>query len=313
LVWLTFRPERGRWVLASILWLHVAVLAIDFSPRDSWATPEVAEGSHEERPRAQIRPKDFAAQAKLQQAAVDAFNAVAVSAKPKMFAVMYAPYASEPVFKNEVLMVERRLKERYGEQVHTASLVNQVGTPTHAWAMAENLEQLIGAAAQRMNPERDVLLLYLTSHGGRDHALASEFYPLRAEPLRVADMQRMLDAAGVKNRVVIVSACYAGGWLAPLANDSSVVLTAADATHTSYGCGLKSELTFFGRALFDEAFAQTGDLETAFAQAVPVIKKREEEAQKKDGFSNPQIHVGPGARAALAAFAAKPATGTSTR
>ena len=69
-------------------------------------------------------------------------------------------------------------------------------------------------------------------------------------------------------------------------------MTAADAQHTSYGCGKRSKLTFFGRALFDEQLRTTHSFEQAFAAAVPVIRQREIEAGKDDGFSNPQISVG---------------------
>jgi hypothetical protein len=69
-------------------------------------------------------------------------------------------------------------------------------------------------------------------------------------------------------------------------------MTAADATHTSYGCGSLSELTFFGRAMFDEQLRKTHSFEQAFARAVPLIQQREIDADKEDGFSNPQIRVG---------------------
>jgi hypothetical protein len=77
-------------------------------------------------------------------------------------------------------------------------------------------------------------------------------------------------------------------------------MTAADATHTSYGCGRLSELTFFGRAVFDEELRKTRSFEAAFAAAVPVIRQREIEAGKEDGFSNPQISVGEKIRPLLA-------------
>jgi Peptidase C13 family len=109
----------------------------------------------------------------------------------------------------------------------------------------------------------------------------------------------MLTQAGIKHRVIAVSACYSGGWIAPLQTDHSLIMTAADATHTSYGCGTRSELTFFGRAVFNEGLQASASFETAFAQAVPVIKKREEEAGKDDGFSNPQIFVGSGIKPLL--------------
>ena len=83
------------------------------------------------------------------------------------------------------------------------------------------------------------------------------------------------------------------GWIEPLATDSTLIMTAADATHTSYGCGRLSELTFFGRAVFHEQLRHTHSFTEAFAKAVPLIQQREVEAGKADGFSNPQIRVGP--------------------
>jgi hypothetical protein len=82
-------------------------------------------------------------------------------------------------------------------------------------------------------------------------------------------------------------------------------MTAADATHTSYGCGRLSELTFFGRALFDEQLRRSHSFEQAFADAVPVIRQREIDAGKPDGFSNPQIRMGAGIAPVLQALATR--------
>jgi hypothetical protein len=80
-------------------------------------------------------------------------------------------------------------------------------------------------------------------------------------------------------------------------------MTAADAQHTSYGCGRKSELTYFGRAVFDEQLRSgTRSFEEAFTRAVPVIRDREQKAGKSDGFSNPQLRAGEGIRSVLAAL-----------
>ena len=91
-----------------------------------------------------------------------------------------------------------------------------------------------------------------------------------------------------------MSACYSGSWIEPLASPTTLVMTAADAEHTSYGCGARSELTFFGRALFDEQLRVTRSFEQAHAAARAAIERREREAGKSDGYSNPQIRVGEG-------------------
>jgi hypothetical protein len=83
-------------------------------------------------------------------------------------------------------------------------------------------------------------------------------------------------------------------------------MTAADAEHTSYGCGRLSELTFFGRAVYDEQLRRhTRSFEAAHAAARPLIEQREQQAGKTDGYSNPQIRAGSAIRARLALLQAR--------
>jgi hypothetical protein len=152
-----------------------------------------------------------------------------------------------------------------------------------------------------MDRNEDILFIHLTSHGAANGQLAARFSPLAMQELTPQQLRQWLDQAGIRNRVISVSACYSGSWIAPLENDDTLVMTAADADHTSYGCGRKSELTFFGRAMYDEQLrSSTRSFEQAHASARKLILKREEDAGKTDGYSNPQISVGPSIRARLA-------------
>ncbi|WP_440114828.1 C13 family peptidase [Acidovorax sp. BL-A-41-H1] len=210
-----------------------------------------------------------------------------------VYGLVFAPYADENVFRRESTMVSSLLQERFDAQGRVLHLLNHAETAdTHAWATPENLQRAITALAARMDREHDLLVVYLTSHGARDHALAASHWPLQVAPATPEMLRAALDAAGIRHRVIAVSACFSGGWIEPLATDSTLIMTAADATHTSYGCGRLSELTFFGRAVFHEQLRQTHSFTEAFAKAVPLIQQREVEAGKADGFSNPQIRVG---------------------
>jgi hypothetical protein len=216
-----------------------------------------------------------------------------------VFGLVFAPYAQD-VFLRESGMVAGVLQDRFDAKGRVLQLVNHPGTTeTIPWATTQNLEDAIGAMAKVMDRERDVLVLYLTSHGGSDFRLAASHWPLEVDELTPQMLRKMLDNAGIRNRVIAVSACYSGGWIEPLASNTTLAMTAADATHTSYGCGKKSELTFFGRAMFDEQLRKTHSFEQAFQNAVPVIAQREVEGKKTDGFSNPQISVGAGIRPVL--------------
>ena len=217
-----------------------------------------------------------------------------------VYGLVFAPYASEDVFRRESTLVNDILNQRFDAQGRVLHLLNHgATTASHLWATPQNAERAIQALAERMDKDNDVLVVYLTSHGGSDFKLAASHWPLDVEPLTPQLLRAALDKAGIRNRVIGVSACYSGGWVAPLASDNTLVMTAADATHTSYGCGRLSELTYFGRAMFDEQLRKTRSFEQAFANAVPLIKQREIDAGKDDGFSNPQISVGSGIRPVL--------------
>ena len=218
-----------------------------------------------------------------------------------VYGIVFAPYADEDVFRRESAMVAGVLAQRFDAQGRVLQLVNHLHTAeTLPWATPLNLKRAIDAVAQRMDRERDLLVVYMTSHGARDFRLAASNPPLQVDAVSPGELRAALDEAGIRHRVIAISACYSGGWVGPLASDTTLVMTAADADHTSYGCGALSELTFFGRAVFDEQLRRTHSFERAFAAAVPLIRQREDEAGKQDGFSNPQISVGERLRPVLA-------------
>jgi len=222
-----------------------------------------------------------------------------------MYVLTFAPY-NQDVFKRESGVVAQVMAQRFDAEGRVLQLVNHPETAsTLPWATPLNLHRAIARVAQLMDPDEDVLFIHLTSHGAANGEMAARFYPLTVQELTPALLKDWLDEAGVRNRVISVSACYSGSWIKPLSGDSTLVMTAADADHTSYGCGSKSELTFFGQAMYDEQLRNvTLDFEQAHAAARKVILKREQEAGKSDGYSNPQISVGPAIRAPLAALAA---------
>ena len=210
-----------------------------------------------------------------------------------VYGLVFAPYAGEEVFRRESTMVSDLLQDRFDAEGRVLHLLNHAETAdTHLWATPENLRSAVDALAATMDREQDVLVVYMTSHGARNHQLAAAHPPLQVDPMTPELLRHMLDDAGIRHRVIAISACYSGGWLDTLATPSTLIMTAADATHTSYGCGMQSELTFFGRAVFDEQLRSTYSFTEAFNKAVPIIAQREVEAGKADGFSNPQMRVG---------------------
>jgi hypothetical protein len=271
------------------------VVLVGFSgwqfPDRPWHADD-SRGMAPERPRLELTQEAFETQQAVWRSAIDAI-APQRPGVTDVYGLVFAPYGAQDVFLRESTMVAKVLAERFDAAGRVLQLVNNPATNASLpWATPLNLRRAIEALAGRMDREHDLLVIYLTSHGASNFQLAASHGPLQVDSITPDQLRKLLDDAGIRNRVIAISACFSGGWIAPLAGPSTLVMTAADATHTSYGCGSRSQLTFFGRAVFDEELRKTHSIEDAFAAAIPVIRQREVEGNKPDGFSNPQISVG---------------------
>jgi hypothetical protein len=183
-------------------------------------------------------------------------------------------------------------------------LVNRADTmKTTPLATRDNLAAAVRAIGAAMDKSEDVLILFMTSHGTRG-GFVLQLPGQRPVEFPPRELAKILDSAGIQNRVVIVSACYSGTFVPPLANDNTIVITAADARNPSFGCAPGREWTFFGDAFFNRALRPGVDLQRAFNGARITIS--EWELVEKLSPSNPQGHFGPALVAKLApVFAAK--------
>jgi hypothetical protein len=139
-----------------------------------------------------------------------------------------------------------------------------------------------------MNGDRDILFLVLTSHGSQEGLAVNA--GRSAETLKPANLAGMLNRTGIRYKVVIISACYSGVFIPPIADADTLVITAADANHSSFGCEDKAKWTYFGDAFFNTALRQTSNLKEAFLLARSLVSKRE----LRQGFepSHPQMAGG---------------------
>ena len=141
-----------------------------------------------------------------------------------------------------------------------------------------------------MKPEEDVLFLFVSAHGDRSHRLSAWQPPLEVAPLTPTALARMLHDSGIRWRVIVVSACYSGGFVEPLRDDNTVVITAAAADRSSFGCEAGRDFTYFGEAYFREALAKTRSFTAAFGLAADIVARQE--AAEKLEPSLPQMWVG---------------------
>ena len=209
---------------------------------------------------------------------------------PQLFFIGFAGYGREAVFMREVLAVRELFDDRFYTKQRSIALINHPSTAdTIPLASVTNLDEVLRHVGQLMKVERDTLFLFLSSHGERN-IFAVNMPGLALRPLRPRDLTTMLDRSGIKRRVIVISACHSGSFIPALANPTTLVITAARADRSSFGCEDRRQWTYFGDAYFNQALRQ----ETSFTRAFERAKQLIAEWEAEDGLrpSLPQIAGG---------------------
>jgi hypothetical protein len=206
--------------------------------------------------------------------------------------------SGETTFRNEITFAANLMTQRFNTPGKSIKLINHDST-VNAIPMANQtaLERSLKALATHMNAEEDVLWIYLASHGSKDHRFIVSMPPYELHDIDPTSLRRALDASGIINRVVVVSSCYSGGFVDALKSATTLIMTAARADRTSFGCGVDSQYTYFGRAFLLEALNDDADFLQAFPRACERIKQREQSSGVL--ASEPQIWLGASIQARL--------------
>ncbi len=216
-----------------------------------------------------------------------------------VYVVGVSGWADQEVFRKELDGAFDAFSRSFGIQGRTLKLINDPDTvATAPMATRQNFAAAVRSVARVMDRQEDILLLVMTSHGDK-RGIALQFAGLVYGSLTPEDVAAVLTEEGIRNRIVIVSACYSGVFVKPLADDNTIVLTAADAHSTSFGCSNERAWTYFGDALFNQSLLPGRNLETAFDAAKGLIA----EWEARDGVSpsNPQAHFGAALKEKLSA------------
>jgi Peptidase C13 family len=193
----------------------------------------------------------------------------AVEDARKVSVVSFGLFGDQGVFRSEATGAAQVVAGRFGSGPINVQYNSKKGGGATIEALAKSLQ----VAAKGMDAENDVLFLILTSHGS-PAGLAVKAGRL-TQTLTPSNLAEMLARTGMRYKVVVVSACYSGVFIPRLANPDTLVITAADADHSSFGCRDKARWTYFGNAFFNVALRQAKSLKDAFVVARSLVKKRE--------------------------------------
>ncbi|KIP98531.1 MULTISPECIES: C13 family peptidase [Pseudomonas] len=210
--------------------------------------------------------------------------------RSELYALTLAGDGKQSVFLREADYVADLLAGRFSAYGRITLANHRDHLADRPLATRENLRRAVRAIAERSGPE-DLVFIYLTSHGSRGHELNLDQPRLQLADLPADELATLLQPLADRHKVVVISACYSGGFIPALKDDKTLLMTAARADRVSFGCSEEADFTYFGRALFAEALQETDDLQRAFELASAAVAKREQ----ADGFepSEPQIWAPP--------------------
>lgn len=258
-----------------------------------WRWGRLVPGKATQRKREQARVK--LEQALFEQTAIveRALNTL-VASEPgvsDIYAVLIAGDGTQSVFDKEVRTISRQLQNRYIDPARQVVLSNHPDSVAEfPLATRSNIQTVLLHLRELMQPEEDLLLLYMTSHGSEDHAFSMEAPGFDFVDVRPVDLAEALEPLRLTPKVLMISACYSGGYIEPLKAPQHLVMTAARADRTSFGCGDSDTMTYFGRAYFEQALPEAENFVEAFHLAKAQIYRWEDEQEFE--HSEPQIYVG---------------------
>jgi hypothetical protein len=214
--------------------------------------------------------------------------------------VVVAGIDADGVFGKEASEAAKVLSKRFDAVGRTITLTASPGSGTDPFANPTNLSTVLGGVASKMNLKEDVLVLYTTSHGAPAIGIVFKDDPNEFGMISANRMAEMLNGLGVNRRIVMISACYSGSFVPPLKTDDSIVITAASAERSSFGCHPGNDWTFFGDALINGAMRTPMALDKTVDTAFKTISGWE--SSKGLTPSDPQVFIGSKAKVWLAAL-----------
>jgi hypothetical protein len=206
------------------------------------------------------------------------------------FFLGYAPDARRDKFLKESLSVQETIGTTLDAQDRSLLLANHLLTyKEQPLANKHNLHLALTDIGSKMNDD-DFLLMFLTGYGDKQHNIGTSFENMQFNDLQPVELASMLQQSGIRWRIIVISACYSGGFINHLKNPYSLIITSSAHDRKSADCDNHDEATGFSDAYFRQSFLQSQSFIKAFETAAGLIAARERHAGITP--SQPQIYIG---------------------
>ena len=201
--------------------------------------------------------------------------------------VLAAGDDAEPVFDNAT----RELNQRLSAAGVPAGNIHRLSA--NAAELSDGIEPAVAKVLLRHIAELQVragdrCLIFLTSHGERGAGLWLARSNAALSPDELA--QALSRGCGAVPTVVVVSACYSGGFaVGKMAKPNRIILTAARSDRPSFGCQVHRMYNFFDECLLG-ALPKSASWRAAFDGAKGCVRQMEQALAERP--SEPQAHFG---------------------
>ncbi|MHC8379335.1 C13 family peptidase [Pseudomonas sp. MDT1-16] len=214
------------------------------------------------------------------------FNVPASTPAVELYTLTVGGDGKQSVFLRESDYVSNMLSSRFGAFGQLRLVNHRDHLVDRPMATRENLRRAATTLAERSGPE-DLIFIYMTSHGTSEHELVLDQPRMELSDLPADELAAVLAPLKNRDKIIVISSCYSGGFIPALKDERTLIMTASRADRVSFGCSEEANFTYFGDALFAQALNQTDDLEQAFKRAKATVAERE----LADSFeaSEPQI------------------------
>ncbi len=172
-----------------------------------------------------------------------------------------------PALHEDVLRAQHVMDERWDTRGRSIVLANDPQTLLETpFATVTHLREALREIGGAIDAESDVVMVYIAGRPGSDGVDVSH-PPLELLPLSPSTLRALLDDAGIKWRIVVVSACDSAEFAKTLADESTVVLAAGDGA-----CTIGNDGSALGNELFGHALAERDGFADALDATVRAIE-----------------------------------------
>lgn len=280
----TLQPHRLRFVRSFASGLALALplfLPTGVLPEGSWwereNAPAAIDGTNP------VAEPVLALQRELQEEALGAL-VEHTQGSSELYFIAFAPDGDGATWRQRVEQAKRVMDERWSTEGRSLAYVNDVALLTQApMATVTHLRQALEEIAGAIDPDEDVVMLYVAGRSNPDGSMLVSLPPLGLVQLSGAGLAHLLRQAGIRWRVIVVATCAPQSFHDALADENTLVFAASGKGEQRAGCASGGVPTAFADALFGEAMTKASSLPAAF-----------ETVQRKASARGPapSLHVG---------------------